>query len=99
MEFLTHIVVSFPDDMSKSEVASVRESERERSAVLADAGIQRRLWRDPAVNAVWALWSVPDATELDDVIKSLPQFPFMKVKVFALADHPADPGAMRAPVS
>jgi muconolactone D-isomerase len=92
VEFLTHITVEFPPGMAPEEVASVREAERRHSAELAKSGIQRRLWRQPARSAVWALWEVDDATALHETITALPQFPYMTVDVFPLADHPADPG-------
>ncbi len=92
MEFLTHIEVQFPASMSTDDIAAVREAERRHSAGLAKAGIQERLWRQPARTAVWALWEVEDATALHDTITALPQFPFMTVDVYPLAAHPADPG-------
>jgi muconolactone D-isomerase len=95
VEFLTHIRIDFPLEMSDEERAALLEREREHSAVLAEAGVQKRLWRDPGRRAVWALWDVEDATALHHAVSTLPLFRYMSLDVHALARHPGDP-AVRA---
>ena len=91
MEFLTHIWVNLPADMTDEGRAAIMAEERERSAVLAKAGIQRRVWRDPGRRAVWVLWETPDATALHDAVSTLALFPYMQFEVYPLAAHPNDP--------
>ncbi|WCB92269.1 Muconolactone Delta-isomerase [Baekduia alba] len=91
MEFLTHIVVDLPAELSDGQRAEIMAEERERSAALAARGIQKRLWRDPARRAVWALWEADDATALHEAVSSLALFPYMTFDVHPLARHANDP--------
>lgn len=91
MEFLTHITVELPTNLSPEEKAKLGDEERARSAELAAAGIQKRLWRDPGRRAVWALWEAEDATKLHDALSSLAFWPWMQFDVYPLAQHPGDP--------
>lgn len=92
MEFLTRIEVVLPSDMTEADRAKLMDCERQRSAELAERGIQRRLWRDPGRRGVWALWEAEDATALHDAVSSLALFPYMHFVVHPLAQHPNDPG-------
>ena len=91
MEFLTHIWVNLPADMSSEAVRELMAAERERSAALAEAGIQKRVWRDPGRRAVWVLWEADDATALHEAASTLALFPYMQFDVHPLAVHPNDP--------
>jgi muconolactone D-isomerase len=93
MEFLTHITVNLPSDMAPEQRDEIMRAERDRSAQLAEAGIQKRLWRDPGQRAVWVLWEAPDATALHDAVSSLALWPWMSFDVYPLAQHPNDPQA------
>ena len=67
-------------------------AESERAAALAETGHLARLWRVPGQRANWGLWRAADATELHEVLTSLPLWPYMDIEVTALAKHPNDPG-------
>ena len=87
MEFLVTIEIELPvdppDDLTR------REAERARE--LAGEGLLVRLWRVPGRRANVGLWSAADATELHEALASLPLFPYMSIRVEALARHPSDP--------
>ena len=92
MEFLTHIWVNLPAEMTDEQRAEIMDAEKERSAHLAEAGIQKRVWRDPGRRAVWALWETEDATAFHDAVSTLALYPYMQFDVYPLAGHPNDPG-------
>jgi muconolactone D-isomerase len=53
-----------------------------------------------AAHSIWAIWRIPgglrnvgvwqalDATELHELIASLPAYPWLRAEVTALAEHP-----------
>jgi muconolactone D-isomerase len=45
------------------------------------------MWRVPGRRANVGIWKAADASELHELIVSLPLFPWMNVQVRALADH------------
>ena len=66
------------------------EREFARGKALQDAGSIARIWRIPGRFANVAVWRAADATELHDLLTSLPLFPWMDVEVEALALHPLE---------
>jgi muconolactone D-isomerase len=87
MEFLVTIEIELPVDSPDDLLR--REAERARE--LAGKGLLVRLWRLPGRRANVGLWSAADATELHEALASLPLFPYMSIRVEALARHPSDP--------
>lgn len=92
MEFLVEIEVTFPPDGDPRQKAELIAAEGKRAGELAEAGIVRRLWRQPGRWANFGIWEAPDATALHEAISSLPLYPWLKVVVKPLAAHPSDPG-------
>lgn len=91
MEFLVHIAVEYPVDGDRDELARLTAAETVRSRELTAAGTLRRLWRIPGQRANYGLWEAPDATALDAALASLPMFPYLRIEVQPLAQHPRDP--------
>ena len=50
-----------------------------------------RIWRTPCSFGNWSLWRASDATQLHDVVSSLPLYPWMQINVHPLGKHPLDP--------
>ncbi len=73
------------------EISRLRAGERARAMELRAAGHLKRLWRVPGRNATVGLYEAADATELHDLVVSLPMWPYMDVHVEALAQHPQEP--------
>jgi muconolactone D-isomerase len=91
MEFLVRQSNKMPmtPDWADQRQALVRE-ERKRATELRDAGILQRLWRVPGTRDSIGLYRVRDATELHEVLASLPMFPWMEMVVEPLATHPQE---------
>lgn len=81
------IDISLPADLDEARRAALLEAEVERGGELADAGIVRAVWRVPGRFANRAIWSADDATALHAALVSLPLWPYMDVRVTALARH------------
>jgi muconolactone D-isomerase len=91
MEFLVNIEINWPPGSDPDLKDELFAAELLRGQQLARQGKQIRLWRVPGRWANWSLWEVQDATELHSAITSLPLYPWMDVKVHALAQHVNDP--------
>lgn len=92
MEFLVRIQVHWPPDGDDAMREELIRQEGVRAGELAAAGHLRRLWRTPGSWANVGIWSADDATQLHDLISSLPLYRWMRVRVEPLAAHPSDPG-------
>jgi muconolactone D-isomerase len=86
-EFLVEIEIEWPPSMTEDERAVLLVAEAARGRELRDAGSIVRMWRIPGRRANVGVWEAADATELHGLLSSLPVFPWMDVRVRALADH------------
>jgi muconolactone D-isomerase len=93
MQFLLHMVVTWPPDGDPDELERRIAGEHERSKELAAAGILKQIWRIPGQWANWSIWEGPDATAIHEAVTSLPMWPYLDVEVHPLAHHPNDPSA------
>ena len=91
MEFLINIQINWPSNLASNEIERLSKAEREMAADLADSGHLMRMWRVPGRRENWGLWRASDPSEMHEIISSLPVWPYMEVKVHALAGHPVDP--------
>ena len=91
VEFLVRIEIQLDESLSVEQREALYAAEAERAGALAEAGHLVRLWRLPGRRANWGLWRAADATELHEVLTSLPLWPYMDVDVNPLARHPNDP--------
>jgi muconolactone D-isomerase len=82
MEFLVEIDINIPPYLDDARREALLEAEVVRGGELADAGMLRAVWRVPGRFANRAIWSA-----LHAALTSLPLWPFMDVRVTALARH------------
>jgi muconolactone D-isomerase len=91
MEFLVRQMSRYP---RTPEAAGLREqlrtSERARATELREAGVLIRLWRVPGTQDSLGLYRCESATELHDVLASLPMFPWLEIEIQPLATHPQE---------
>jgi muconolactone D-isomerase len=90
MEFLVSIDVRTPHDLDPGELAALQSAETARARELMDAGTLKRIWRIPGRRSNVSLYEAPDATALHAALTSLPLWPYMEIKVRALAVHPLE---------
>ena len=75
MEFLVTMTTQVPDGTTEQAVQEMRSREAARAAELAEQGALQRLWRPPLQPGEWrtlGLFAAADATELEDVLVSMP---------------------------
>ncbi len=93
MEFLVHIEFSLPDGMPEARRTELLTAEHRRGRELIEQGLLVRIWRVPGRRANVSLYRAPDATVVHAAVTSLPLWPYMSVRVEALAEHPLESGS------
>jgi muconolactone D-isomerase len=88
VEFLVRLTTALPPDLPEDRRTQLLAAEAARGRELAQAGRLRHIWRLPGRLANVSVWEAADATELHDVLTSLPLWPWMTVTVEVLAGHP-----------
>ena len=89
-EFLVRTENEIGAGFDPDELARLRAAERERAMQLRREGHLRRLWRVPGRWATIGLYEAADATELHELLASLPMWAYTSVQVEALAQHPQE---------
>ena len=87
MEFLVEIEIALPPDLDPTSRTDLLDREAARGRELRNNGSIVRIWRVPGRFANVGIWQARDATELNDALFSLPLFPWMDIRVTALATH------------
>ena len=90
MDFLVRIEVNLPLTLSDEERSGLLESELERGVELHRQGSIKSIWRVPGGLRNVGIWSAADATDLHELLSSLPLFPYLEAEVTPLAQHPID---------
>jgi muconolactone D-isomerase len=87
-EFHVEIEIELPPSLAPEERAALTEAERVRGRELVAAGAIVHIWRLPGRIANVGIWQAADATELHELLASLPMWRHARVRVRALARHP-----------
>lgn len=90
MRFLVEVAVALPPTLGEAQRADLLAAELERGRALKDAGAIVGIWRVPGALRNVGIWEAADATELHELIASLPLFPYVDARVTPLAQHPVD---------
>ena len=88
MLFLLRIDVSIPADMPQTDKDKLRERENARAAELIAEGTMQGIWRIVGRIANNSLWKADTLEILHDKVSSMPMFPYMKIDVTPLINHP-----------
>jgi muconolactone D-isomerase len=89
MLFLVQMSVHIPHDMPTDAAADIKAKEKEYSQTLQRTGKWPHLWRIVGEYANYSVFDVQSNDELHQLLSGLPLFPYMQIKVTALAQHPS----------
>ncbi|WP_321865773.1 muconolactone Delta-isomerase [Paraburkholderia tropica] len=89
MLFLVHMQVQIPADTDKAFADALKAEEKAFSQKLQQEGKWRHLWRVVGEYANYSVFDVESNDELHTMLSALPLFPFMKISVTPLAQHPS----------
>ena len=88
MLFLIYMEVSVPPNTPAELREQVRQAEHARAFELIEAGKVRRLWRPVGTADTCGIWEADSLEELHTAVRSLPLYPYMKLSVTPLIEHP-----------
>lgn len=89
MLFKVEMKVNIPHDMPAEVAADIKAREKAYAQDLQKHGKWRHLWRVAGSYANVSIFDVQDNAELQELISSLPLFPYMDITVAPLCRHPS----------
>ncbi|UGS33809.1 muconolactone Delta-isomerase [Capillimicrobium parvum] len=89
MLFMAEMEVRLPADMPAGEADEIKAREKAYSQELQRDGRWRHIWRVAGRYANVSIFDVGSVDELHDLLSGLPLFPYMDIRVTALAGHPS----------
>jgi muconolactone D-isomerase len=88
MLFLAEMEVRLPPDIDPHQAQQLRDAEREYSQQAQRDGRWPHLWRVAGRYANVSVLDVGSPDELHELLSGLPLFPYLDIRVTALAQHP-----------
>jgi muconolactone D-isomerase len=88
MLFLAEMEVRLPPDMPEEQADELKARERAYSQAAQRDGRWPHLWRVAGRYANVSVLDVGSVDELHDLLSGLPLFPYLDIRVTALARHP-----------
>lgn len=89
MLFLVRMDVNIPHDLPPEQANEIKAREKAYSQGLQRDGRWPHLWRVVGEYANYSIFDVASNDELHQLLSQLPLFPFMKLQVTPLAQHPS----------
>lgn len=89
MLFLVRMDVNIPHDLPAAQADDIKAREKAYSQQLQREGRWRHLWRVAGEYANYSVFDAASNDELHGLLSQLPLFPFMKIQVTPLAQHPS----------
>ena len=89
MLFHVRMDVALPRDLNPAERDTLLATEKARALELQREGSWVHLWRVVGQYSNVSIFDVDSGDELHRILWNLPLFPFMKVQVTPLAEHPS----------
>ena len=89
MLFLVRMDVNIPRDLPVEEANEIKARQKAYSQDLQRDGRWKSIWRVVGEYANYSIFDVASNDELHQLLQGLPLFPFMKISVTPLAQHPS----------
>ena len=89
MLFLVRMDVNIPRDLPTEQANEIKAREKADSQDLQRDGRWKSIWRVVGEYANYSIFDVASNDELHQLLQGLPLFPFMKISVTPLAQHPS----------
>jgi muconolactone D-isomerase len=89
MLYLVHMRVELPSDMPAAQAAEIKAREKAYATELQAKGAWQHLWRVVGEYANYSVFDVESNDALHNLLAALPLFPYMRIQVTPLAQHPS----------
>lgn len=88
MLFMLHIDLTVPHHFTPEQTNDLRQRENAHALELIQQGTLLRIWRVVGTHSNYSLWSASTLEVLHATLAGLPMFPYLKIQVNPLIDHP-----------
>ncbi len=89
MLYLVRMDVNIPRDLPVDQVNEIKASEKAYSQDLQRDGRWKHIWRVTGEYSNYSIFDVSSNDELHNLLQALPLYPFMKISVTPLSQHPS----------
>lgn len=89
MFFMVQMTVHIPNTVPPEVADEIKRKEKAYAQQLQREGKWRHLWRVVGEYANISVFDVASNDELHQLLSGLPLFPYMRIKVIPLANHPS----------
>ena len=89
MLYLVRMDVNIPRDLRVDQVNEIKASEKAYSQDLQRDGRWKHIWRVTGEYSNYSIFDVSSNDELHNLLQALPLYPFMKISVTPLSQHPS----------
>ncbi|MBM0126059.1 muconolactone Delta-isomerase [Pimelobacter simplex] len=89
MLFCVRMDVSIPRDLDPAEREDTVARERAYSQELQRSGEWAHIWRVVGLYSNISIFDVESNARLHEILSNLPLFPYMRIEVTALTEHPS----------
>jgi len=89
MLYLVHMRVEIPHDLAPAQADALKAAEKACAQDLQHRGLWRHLWRVAGEYANYSVFDVDSHDSLHTLLSGLPLFPYMRIQVTPLAQHPS----------
>lgn len=89
MLYLVRMDVNIPRDLPVDQVNEIKAREKAYSQDLQRDGRWKHIWRVTGEYSNYSIFDVSSNDELHNLLQALPLYPFMKISVTPLSQHPS----------
>ncbi len=89
MLYLVRMDVNIPRDLPVDQVNEIKAREKAYSQDLQHDGRWKHIWRVTGEYSNYSIFDVSSNDELHNLLQALPLYPFMKISVTPLSQHPS----------
>ena len=89
MLYLVRMDVKIPHDLPAAQADDIKAREKAYAQALQRDGRWAHLWRVVGEYANYSVFDVASNDELHQLLSQLPLFPYMRIQVTPLAQHPS----------
>ncbi|MCA3181681.1 MAG: muconolactone Delta-isomerase family protein [Burkholderiaceae bacterium] len=90
MMFLIRMATQLPGDWPPEKTAELRARELELGIRYMEQGLLRRVFRTIGEDGNASLWEAESLESLHDALRALPKFPWARIVVTPLVEHPIE---------
>ncbi len=89
MLYLVRMDVEVPQNVPEAQFADIKAREKAYAHQLQRSGEWQHLWRVVGEYANYSVFDVESNDALHDLLSQLPLFPYLRISVTPLAQHPS----------